>query len=60
MTNQSTLDDPNRGRSKSGDGINVASDSQLENARDRLEMILKDKHEFESIQGSNKQSQGAN
>lgn len=55
MTNQSTLDDLNRGRSKSGERINVASDSQLENARDRLEMILKDKHEFESIQGSNQQ-----
>jgi len=56
QTNPSTLDGANhlqRGRSKSGDGFNVASDSQLENARSRLELILKDKNEFESIHGQN-------
>lgn len=54
MTDPSTIHDNERqARSKSGDAFNVASDSQLENARSRLELILKDKHNFESINASN-------
>lgn len=53
MTDPSTVVDERQARSKSGEAFNVASDSQLENARSRLELILKDRHNFESINASN-------